>query len=53
MAFAPEVVLHLAAQALVPVGYRAPLRTFATNVMGTARVLEMVSWLDSVSVASW
>jgi CDP-glucose 4,6-dehydratase len=50
-AFAPEVVLHLAAQALVPVGYRAPLRTFASNVMGTARVLDVVSSLSSVSVA--
>ena len=50
-AYAPEVVLHLAAQALVPVGYRAPLRTFASNVMGTARVLDVVSSLDSVSVA--
>jgi CDP-glucose 4,6-dehydratase len=50
-AYAPEVVLHLAAQALVPVGYRAPLRTFASNVMGTARILDVVSSLDSVSVA--
>jgi len=50
-AFAPEVVLHLAAQALVPVGYRDPLRTFASNVMGTARVLDVVSSLASVAVA--
>ena len=50
-AFAPEVVLHLAAQALVPVGYREPLRTFASNVMGTARVLDVVTSLDSVAVA--
>jgi len=50
-AFAPDVVLHLAAQALVPVGYREPLRTFASNVMGTARVLDVVSSLDSVVVA--
>jgi len=49
--FAPEVVLHLAAQALVPLGYREPLRTFASNVMGTARILDVVSSLDSVSVA--
>lgn len=36
----PEVVVHLAAQALVLAGYRAPLETFATNVMGTANVLD-------------
>jgi CDP-glucose 4,6-dehydratase len=36
----PEIVLHLAAQALVRHGYREPLSTFATNVMGTAHVLD-------------
>ncbi len=36
----PEIVLHLAAQALVGRGHRDPLGTFATNVMGTAHLLE-------------
>jgi len=36
----PEVIFHLAAQALVLPGYERPLATFATNVMGTAHVLE-------------
>lgn len=36
----PEIVLHLAAQALVGVGHVRPLETFATNVMGTAHLLE-------------
>lgn len=36
----PEIVLHLAAQALVGVGYTHPLDTFMTNVMGTAHVLQ-------------
>ena len=36
----PEVVLHLAAQSLVRAGYRDPLGTYATNVMGTANLLE-------------
>jgi CDP-glucose 4,6-dehydratase len=35
----PEIVLHLASQALVRPGYKDPLATFATNVMGTANVL--------------
>lgn len=44
----PELVLHLAAQALVRPGYREPLETFATNVMGTAHVLDALRGLDSV-----
>ena len=36
----PVVVFHLAAQPLVRASYRDPLGTFATNVMGTANVLE-------------
>ncbi|MCZ4279390.1 CDP-glucose 4,6-dehydratase [Kiloniella laminariae] len=36
----PEVVLHLAAQALVRKSYRDPLESFSTNVMGTANLLE-------------
>lgn len=36
----PSIVLHLAAQALVRLSYREPVETFATNVMGTANVLE-------------
>ena len=47
----PEVVLHLAAQALVRPGYAAPLDTFATNVMGTAHVLDALRGQPSVRVA--
>jgi CDP-glucose 4,6-dehydratase len=47
----PEVVLHLAAQALVRPSYAQPLPTFATNVMGTAHVLDALRGLDSVRVA--
>lgn len=38
----PQIMLHLAAQALVRLSYRQPVgrETFATNVMGTAHVLE-------------
>lgn len=38
--YEPDVVFHLAAQALVLPSYEQPLSTFATNVMGTANVLE-------------
>ena len=36
----PEIVLHLAAQALVRASYEAPTLTFATNVMGTINLME-------------
>lgn len=40
--FAPEVVFHLAAQALVRRSYADPVETFDTNVRGTAHVLDAV-----------
>lgn len=36
----PEVVIHLAAQALVRASYRQPVETFETNLMGTAHLLQ-------------
>ncbi|GAB4513407.1 MAG: CDP-glucose 4,6-dehydratase [Roseibium sp.] len=39
-AAAPEIVLHLAAQSLVRPSYRDPVGTWATNVMGTAHLLD-------------
>jgi len=39
----PDVVIHLAAQALVRESYRIPRETFETNVMGTVNVLQAVS----------
>jgi CDP-glucose 4,6-dehydratase len=46
--FQPEIVFHLAAQSLVRRSYREPLDTFATNVMGTANILEACRLTDSV-----
>ncbi|MDG2989556.1 CDP-glucose 4,6-dehydratase [Candidatus Synechococcus calcipolaris G9] len=46
----PHVVFHLAAQPLVRESYRNPLGTFATNVMGTAHVLDIVRDLPCVKV---
>jgi CDP-glucose 4,6-dehydratase len=40
--FKPEVVFHLAAQALVRQSYAQPLQTFDTNVMGTVNLLQAV-----------
>jgi CDP-glucose 4,6-dehydratase len=36
----PQVIFHLAAQALVRESYRDPLGTFATNVLGTGSLLQ-------------
>ncbi len=36
----PEIVLHLAAQPIVREGYRDPVGTYHTNVMGTVHILE-------------
>jgi CDP-glucose 4,6-dehydratase len=44
----PHVVFHLAAQALVRRSYRDPIETYATNVMGTAHVLEAIRSVPSV-----
>lgn len=45
----PKVVFHLAAQPLVRESYRQPVSTFATNVLGTAHVLEAVRKTPSVA----
>lgn len=42
----PQIVLHLAAQSLVLRGYRQPLETWSTNVLGTANVLDALRQLD-------
>lgn len=47
----PHIVLHLAAQPLVRASYADPLLTYATNVMGTAHVLEALRGQASVRVA--
>jgi CDP-glucose 4,6-dehydratase len=47
----PDIVMHLAAQALVRFGYAQPLETFSTNVMGTANLLEALRSQDQVRVA--
>lgn len=44
----PDVVFHLAAQPLVRLSYREPLLTYATNVMGTAHLMEAVRHSPSV-----
>jgi CDP-glucose 4,6-dehydratase len=44
----PEVVFHLGAQSLVRRSFREPVQTYATNVMGTAHVLEAARGSETV-----
>jgi CDP-glucose 4,6-dehydratase len=44
----PDIVLHLAAQALVRPSYDDPVETFSTNIMGTLHVFEACRKTDSV-----
>jgi CDP-glucose 4,6-dehydratase len=44
----PEIVIHMAAQALVRYSYIEPVETYSTNVMGTVNLLEAVRSAGSV-----
>lgn len=44
----PEIVIHLAAQPIVREGYRDPVGTYSTNVMGTVHILECIRRLNTV-----
>ncbi len=46
----PDFIFHMAAQPLVRYSYKQPLETFATNVMGTANVLEACKVLNKKCV---
>lgn len=44
----PEIIIHLAAQALVRTSYNQPLNTFKTNIIGTANILNAARTLSSL-----
>jgi len=44
----PQVVFHLAAQPLVRASYLDPVTTYATNIMGTAHLLDAVRRTEDV-----
>ncbi|MGH4120184.1 CDP-glucose 4,6-dehydratase [Clostridium sp.] len=48
--YKPEIVFHLAAQALVRLSYEIPKETYDVNVMGTLNVLECIRNTDSVKI---
>ena len=47
----PQIVFHLAAQALVKNSFDDPVDTFATNLMGTVHVLEAIRQTPGVEAA--
>ncbi len=49
-AFEPEIIFHLAAQALVRRSYQIPAETFDINVTGTANLLESMAGLPGKCV---
>lgn len=44
----PEILIHMAAQPLVRHSYKAPIETYATNVMGTLHILEAARHVGSI-----
>lgn len=46
--FKPEIVIHMAAQPIVLEGYRNPVNTYETNVMGTVNICECIRNSNSV-----
>ncbi|NBP36715.1 MAG: NAD-dependent epimerase/dehydratase family protein, partial [Betaproteobacteria bacterium] len=44
----PDIVIHMAAQALVRASYTNPIETFTTNLMGTIHLLDAVRSTPSV-----
>lgn len=46
-----DIVLHLAAQSLVPEGYRDPVVTFRTNIMGTVHLLDALRLSATPAIA--
>lgn len=47
----PEIVFHLAAQAIVRSSYDDPLETYSTNVLGTANILQALHEVDCAKSA--
>ncbi len=46
--FAPDIVIHMAAQPIVRLSYKNPVETYSTNVMGTINLLESIRLSNSI-----
>lgn len=50
--YQPDIVFHLAAQALVRVSYTNPIETYETNVLGTLKVFEVSRKYDVKAIVN-
>jgi len=48
--YKPEIVIHMAAQAILRQSYKDPIETYSTNVMGAVNVLEAIRKNGKVKV---
>ena len=48
--YKPEIVIHMTAQSLVIDSYKYPIKTYETNVLGVANLLEAIKSVDSIKV---
>ncbi len=48
--YKPEIVIHMAAQAILRESYSNPIETYSTNVMGTVNLLESIRKIGDVKV---
>jgi len=46
--FKPEIIIHLASQPIVKIGYINPKKTYETNVNGTIKILELARKIKTV-----
>ncbi|RHX78260.1 CDP-glucose 4,6-dehydratase [Leptospira yasudae] len=49
--FKPQIIFHMAAQALVRKSYQDPVSTFETNVMGMVNLLDLIRTRNWIEVA--
>jgi CDP-glucose 4,6-dehydratase len=47
----PDILIHLAAQPLVSESYENPILTHETNILGTARILNLLNYFSNTKVA--
>ena len=48
--FKPQIVIHMAAQAILRESYDNPIETYSTNVMGTVNLFESIRKVGNVNV---
>ncbi|MDA9062718.1 CDP-glucose 4,6-dehydratase [Candidatus Pelagibacter sp.] len=46
--FKPQIIIHLAAQPIVKIGFLNPMKTYETNIIGTIKILEIIRKIKSI-----